>query len=99
MSGNKAIKAKKEEQARIARENDALFTRLATMGPTIDDNTEDDATGEARARLRAESASRRQRDAAVRTRRDYPSPYPFSSLHWPPHRDTYILIYTKITNK
>ena len=42
--------------------------RLASMTSAIDDDTEDDATGESRARLRAESAARRQaQDDALRS--------------------------------
>lgn len=37
--------------------------RLPTIGSAIDDDTEDDATGEARARLREESAARRLAEA------------------------------------
>ena len=37
--------------------------RLQEIGPTIDDDTEDDATGEARARMKVESAARRKAEA------------------------------------
>lgn len=51
-----AMKAR--EKMRIARENAEYKQRLAIMAPTIDDDTEDDATGEARARLKVDSAKR-----------------------------------------
>ena len=44
---------------RVEAENAAHRERLTNSRSAIDDNTEDDATGEARARLRAESAARR----------------------------------------
>lgn len=37
--------------------------KLTNAKPTIDDDTEDDATGEARARLKAESAARKEAEA------------------------------------
>ena len=46
-------------QARITAENKAHRDKLCNMKPTIDDDTEDDATGEARARLKVEAAERR----------------------------------------
>lgn len=51
---------RKEEQRRIRRENKAMRERLANVRAKVDDDTEDDATGEWRARLRAESAAQRQ---------------------------------------
>jgi len=48
---------------RVKEENKAHMERLASMKPTIDDDTEDDATGEARARLKVESAERRKAEA------------------------------------
>lgn len=49
--------AKHLEQA--GQEHAAHRHRMANIKPTVDDDTEDDATGEARARLRVESAARR----------------------------------------
>ena len=54
-----------EEQQRIRLENAAHYGRIANMRPVIDDDTEDDATGEARARLRAEAAARRRAEEAA----------------------------------
>ena len=53
------------DQERIQRENAEHRERLANMQPTIDDNTEDDATGEARARAREASDARRREQAAA----------------------------------
>ena len=53
-----------EEAERIRRDNLAHQERLANMRPAIDDDTEDDATGAARARLRAQAAARRQAETA-----------------------------------
>lgn len=44
---------------RIQQENKEIHVRLATIKPTIDDDTEDDETGVARARLKKEAAARR----------------------------------------
>ena len=52
-----------EDQMRIRRENREQRIRLAYMRPTIDDDTEDDATGIARAEARAESANTRREEA------------------------------------
>lgn len=51
-----------EDQARIRRENYEQRQRLAYMRPTIDDDTEDDEVGVARAAARAESAQRRREE-------------------------------------
>lgn len=48
------------EKHRIAEENRVMKARLAKTGPTIDDDTEDDETGEARARLKKEAAAKRK---------------------------------------
>jgi hypothetical protein len=48
---------------RVKEENKAHLEKLANIKPTIDDDTEDDATGEARARLKTESAERRKAEA------------------------------------
>jgi len=54
---------REEEQRRIRRENAAHRERIAHMKTKIDDDTEDDATGVARARARAKSAARKQAEA------------------------------------
>uniref|UniRef100_A0A7S2CBW9 Trichohyalin-plectin-homology domain-containing protein n=1 Tax=Haptolina brevifila TaxID=156173 RepID=A0A7S2CBW9_9EUKA len=51
--------AKKNEERR-RKENSRLAARLAYARPTIDDDTEDDATGERRAMLRVEAAAARK---------------------------------------
>ena len=51
-----------QRQAYIKKDNHTHRTRLANMKATIDDDTEDDETGEARARMRVESAARRRAD-------------------------------------
>ena len=58
------------EKQRIARENAEYKVRLAQMAPTIDDDTEDDATGEARARLKIESAKRFRDKAKAMSRKN-----------------------------
>lgn len=61
---------KQMERDRIARENAANKMRLLGMTPTIDDDTEDDATGEARARLRVESAKKFRAQLRERSRKN-----------------------------
>lgn len=58
-------KRRAEEQERIRRENVAHRERVDNMRPKIDDDTEDDATGFARARLRALSAASRKTAAVA----------------------------------
>jgi len=53
-----ALAAKEKE--RVRQDNKGHRDRLKSSKPTIDDDTEDDATGEARARLKVESAARRK---------------------------------------
>lgn len=55
-----------KRRAQIEEENKVYKEHLANAKPTIDDDTEDDATGEARARLRVESAAARQAAEAER---------------------------------
>ena len=50
----------------ISAGNAVHFKNLANIKPTIDDDTEDDATGEARARLKAESLQAREAAEAAR---------------------------------
>ena len=50
---------------RMAEENRQMKQRLREMKPTIDDDTEDDATGEARARCRIESIAKRKATLAA----------------------------------
>ena len=54
-----------EDQARIRRENYEHRQRLRHMRPVIDDDTEDDETGVARAAARAASARRRREERAA----------------------------------
>lgn len=49
----------KRNQDHIRQQNAEHQAKLAAMKPTIDDDTEDDATGAERARLRAESEAKR----------------------------------------
>jgi hypothetical protein len=52
-----------DELERIRRENKAHRERIANVRTKVDDDTEDDATGEARARARSVSIAKRQASA------------------------------------
>ena len=55
-----------KQAAHYKQDNAVHHGNLLNMKPTIDDDTEDDATGEARARLRQEAAAKREADEAAR---------------------------------
>ena len=61
---------KQRERDRIAKDNAEYKSKLANIAPTIDDDTEDDATGEARALLKLDSAQRFRAKAKAMSRRN-----------------------------
>ena len=56
---DEANRKKREEQARIKAENEAMRQRIQNTGAATDNDTSDDATGAARRKMAAESAARR----------------------------------------